>query len=127
MSKTNGQRQLAVCGCGCGAEAHWNRLHLLKGVDGRSYHVLDGCRGAFEEELKAFVIIKDLTAKLRHQLFWRRWAYARSWFSCQYILRARLRGADAAARDARRDTMLFVLPVWLGVVASRWSARKGGG
>jgi len=118
---TNGQKLLALCGCGCDAESHWHRLHLLKGADGKNYHVLDACREPFAEELKAFVIMQDLAAKLRHVAFWRRWAYARSWFACQYLMHARLRGPDAAARRARRDTMLFVLPLWVGGIVSQWS------
>ena len=122
--KKNGQKQLITCGCGCKTPSHWHRLHLLRGIDGKNYHVLDECREQFEEELKAYVISKDLMGKLRYFPFWRRWAYAKSWWSCQYILRARLQGVDAAAKFARRDTMLFVLPKCIAAVYSKLSGKK---
>lgn len=128
MSKINGnaQKQLRACDCGCSRESHWHRLHAFQAEDGKRYHILDECRKAFAEEVKAHVIIKDLVAKLRHQPFWRRWAFARSWFACQHIRHARLKGVDVAARHARRDTMLFVLPVCMAAFVSKLTGRKEG-
>jgi len=40
----------------------------------------------------------------------------------QFLARARLLGPDRAARIARRDTLLFVMPEWL---ARLWLRREG--
>lgn len=44
---------------------------------------------------------------------WERWRAAKAWYILQFAARARLMGADAAGRVARRDTMMFVVPGWV--------------
>ena len=120
--KSGRTMQLQTCGCGCGRKAHWHRLHLLRGSDKSSFFVLDGCREAFAEELGHWNKLRRIRDALRGTFFWQRWRAARAWYVLQFSARARLRGADEAARIARRDTLLLVMPGWLG----RMCVGKGG-
>ena len=121
MTKPSRTKQLQVCGCGCGREAHWHRLHLLRGPDGSSFFVLDECREAFAEELEHWSKLRQIRNALAGTYFWQRWRAAKAWFALQFLARARLRGPDAAARIARRDTLLFVMPGWMARVYVRWN------
>lgn len=117
-------KELESCGCGCGKRAHWHRLHLQRGAEGSSFFVLDGCREAFAQELAHRGKIRRIRDALVGTFFWQRWRAARAWYVLQFAVRARLCGPDEAARIARRDTLLFVMP---GVIARLFARRKGKG
>jgi len=115
-------RGLQLCACGCGRLAHWHHLHLLRGPDQASFFVLDECREAFADELAQWRKIRGLRDALAGTFFWERWRVAKAWYVLQFAVRARLLGPDRAAIIARRDTLLFVAPRWLG----RWWAGRSG-
>jgi hypothetical protein len=101
---------------------HWHRLHLLRGPRGISYFVRDECREAFAEELEHRDKLRQIRSALSGSFCWQRWSAARAWYVLQFLARARLLGPDRAARIARRDTLLFVMPEWL---ARLWLRREG--
>lgn len=116
MTKSGRTMELQVCGCGCGKTAHWHRLHVLRGPDHSSHFVLDECRDVFAQELEQWRKLRLLRDALAGTLFWQRWRAAQAWYVLQFAVRARLAGPDEAARIARRDTLLFVMPrcaAWL--------------
>jgi hypothetical protein len=123
MIKTSRMKELQICGCGCGRRAHWHQLHLLRGADNSSHFVLDECREAFADELAQRGKLRRLRAALAGTFFWQRWRAAQAWYVLQFAVRARLSGPDEAARVARRDTLLFVMPGWLARMFVRRSVK----
>lgn len=118
--KSGRMKELQVCGCGCGRKAHWHHLRPVRKADRGSCFVLDGCKDAFEDELAQWRKIHELHKALAGTFFWQRWRAAKAWYILQFALRARLLGVDEAARIARRDTLLFMVPGWLARMYVRW-------
>jgi hypothetical protein len=110
--KVNGRKSLSRCECGCNTEAFWHRLSVVRDAERRSYFVLEGCREEFEKELAHWQKIKMIRDALRGTKCWQRWKAANVWWSLQFLVHVRLKGAFEAARIARRDTILLVLPRW---------------
>lgn len=124
MTKSGRAMELHPCGCGCGKTAHWHRLHVLRGPEHSSHFVLDECREVFARELEQWRKLRLLREALTGTFFWQRWRAAQAWYVLQFAVRARLAGPDEAARIARRDTLLFVMPRFLARVFLSLRERK---
>lgn len=121
--KTGRMVELQPCACGCGTTAHWHQLHVLRDSLGHSFFVLDDCRAGFERELDLYCKLKQITQAFSGSRCWSRWKMARAWYALQFGVRVRTKGEEIAARIARRDTLMFVLPNWLARMYARMLSR----
>jgi hypothetical protein len=86
--------------------------------------VLDECREAFADELAQWNKLRRLRDALAGTFCWQRWRAAQAWYVLQFAARARLSGPDEAARIARRDTLLLVMPAWMARLYLRFELRN---